>query len=189
MIIAVVGMCGAGKSTLADILREQGFGFLRIGQITLDIIKSLGQEPTEENERPVRENLRKKHGMAAFVTLNMAKIEELYRKGHVVLDGVYSWEEFLELKKKYNDELLCLAVVASPKVRYERLQNRPFDYTTDIEMRNRPFTKEDAISRDYHEIETMNKGGPIAMADFTIVNEETKIELKKKVMKFLKSLS
>ena len=36
---------------------------------------------------------------------------------------------------------------------------------------DRGLTAEDAASRDKAEIENVNKGGPIAMADFTIINE------------------
>jgi dephospho-CoA kinase len=37
----------------------------------------------------------------------------------------------------------------------------------------RPLTEEQASARDYAEIENVNKGGPIAMADFTISNSST----------------
>jgi hypothetical protein len=37
---------------------------------------------------------------------------------------------------------------------------------------------QEAASRDKAEIENVNKGGPIAMADFTIINESSLDELK-----------
>jgi dephospho-CoA kinase len=37
----------------------------------------------------------------------------------------------------------------------------------------RPLTLGEAASRDRAEIENINKGGPIAMADFTIINESS----------------
>jgi dephospho-CoA kinase len=46
-------------------------------------------------------------------------------------------------------------------LRHERLTTRT----------ERPLTKEQANARDYAEIETIEKGGPIANADYTIVNE------------------
>ena len=39
-------------------------------------------------------------------------------------------------------------------------------------LRNRPFTIKEAKARDYAEIENLEKGGPIAMADYTILNPE-----------------
>ena len=37
----------------------------------------------------------------------------------------------------------------------------------------RCLTREEAVSRDRAEIENTNKGGPIAMADFTVINESS----------------
>ena len=93
-IICVVGMAGAGKSLVADELVKQGFEYLRFGQITLDEVKARGLEPNEENERKIREEFRKKHGMGAFATLNIPKIDELLKKSDVVVDGLYSWSEY-----------------------------------------------------------------------------------------------
>ena len=63
-IICVVGMPGSGKSIVSDELVKQGFAFLRFGQITLDKVKEQGLKPNESNERKIREDFRKKYGMA-----------------------------------------------------------------------------------------------------------------------------
>lgn len=65
-IVAVVGMCGSGKSVVSDFLVKKGYKFLRFGQITLDDVKRRGLAPTEENEKGIREGFRHKYGMAAF---------------------------------------------------------------------------------------------------------------------------
>ena len=53
----------------------------------------------------------------------------------------------------------------------------------DADSRFRSIPKEKSKSRDYSEIEDIEKGGPIAMADFTIINtgavEDVKIQLNK----------
>lgn len=188
-IIALVGMCGSGKSTIADTLVRKGFQFIRFGQITLDIVRERGLEPTEENERPIREDVRKKHGMAAYAILNIPKIDELLKKGNVVIDGLYSWEEYLELKKKYGESFVCLAVYASPETRYRRLTSRKYEPSKDERMRNRPSTIEQTQSRDYSEIEALHKAGPIAMADFTIVNEGSFEDLNKKLEDVLSEIT
>ncbi|MCS7072357.1 MAG: hypothetical protein NZM00_12695, partial [Anaerolinea sp.] len=41
----------------------------------------------------------------------------------------------------------------------------------------RPLTPEEAERRDYQEIEMIEKGGPIALADHFIVNDGTEAEL------------
>ena len=55
-------------------------------------------------------------------------------------------------------------------------------------QRFRSFTEKEAKARDYAEIENIEKGGPIAMADFTIVNIGTIEELKEKVSEILKKI-
>ena len=168
-IICVSGMCGAGKSVVSDFFVKNGFQFVRFGQITLDEVKRRGLEPNEANERPIREEFRAKYGMAAFAILNLPKFDALMKSGDVIADGLYSWEEYKVLKEHYGEAMKVIAVWAPPELRYERISSRVMA-ADDKALRNRSFTKEEAKSRDYAELEKLNKGGPIAMADFTIVN-------------------
>jgi len=170
-IVAIVGMTGAGKSEVADKFVANGYEYLRFGQITLDEVKKRGLEPKEENERPIREEFRKDHGMAAFAILNMPKIDEILAGGkNVLADGLYSWSEYKVLKEKYGDNLIVVAIFAPPHIRYGRLEDRRSKYKDDPKMKYRSFSREEAKSRDYAEIENIEKGGPIVMADYTIVN-------------------
>ncbi|MFH1036930.1 MAG: AAA family ATPase [Patescibacteria group bacterium] len=182
-IVCVVGMAGSGKSIVSDELVKTGFLYLRFGQITLDKIKEDGLEVNEVNEKKVREDFRKQFGMGAFAILNIPKIEELLKKTNVAVDGLYSWSEYRILKEKYGDSMYVVAVYAPPKMRYDRLENRSAE--NDNNNRFRPFTRKEAKNRDYAEIENIEKGGPIAMADFTIMNTGTTDELKKEINKFL----
>ncbi len=185
--IAIVGMAGAGKSIIADELLKRGYKFFRFGQITLDRVKEKGLPPTEENEKKEREDIRKEHGMGAYATLNIPKIEKLLSEGNVVGDGLYSWSEYKILKERYKDNLTVIAVYAPPKTRHERLANRILE-KNDKSMRNRPMTREQAKSRDFAEIENIEKGGPIAMADYTLVNTKTVTELLKQLDSALKDM-
>lgn len=186
-IISIVGMAGSGKSLVSDELVKQGFAYLRFGQITLDKIKEQGLEVSEENERKIREGLRKEYGMGAFATLNIPKIDKLLESGNVVVDGLYSWSEYKILKDKYGDSMIVLAVFAPPELRYQRLENRIV--ANDPRKRFRAYSKEDARSRDFAEIENIEKAGPIAMADFTIVNTGSQEELKENIKKFYLKLN
>lgn len=167
--IALVGMAGAGKSVVADELIRRGYRFFRFGQLTMDIIREKGLEVNEQNERTIREGLRKEHGMGAYALLNIPKIDHLLKEGHVVGDGLYSWEEYKILKEKYGDQMLVIAVYAPPGLRYSRLAERKHT-EGDKNIRFRQMTPEQARSRDFAEIENIDKGGPIAMADYTINN-------------------
>jgi dephospho-CoA kinase len=182
-IVFIVGMTGSGKSLVSDELVKKGFKFVRFGQITLDKVKEEGLEVNEANERKIREGFRKKHGMAAYALLNIPKFDELLKKSNVVGDGLYSWSEYKLLKKKYRDSMHVIAVYTPPEIRYERLEKRAVD--NDEKQRFRSTTKKESKLRDYAEIENLEKGGPIAMADFTIVNTGTIEELKQKVQEIL----
>lgn len=177
-VVAIVGMAGSGKSEVAKIFVENNFAKVRFGDITDREIKKRGLKLNEPNERQVRQELRQEHGMAAYAKLSLPEIDSLLKSGGVVVDGLYSWEEYLLLKSHYGDSLSVVAVWASPKTRYERLAKRPV----------RPLTKEEVVSRDVTEIENTNKGGPIAIADFTIINESSLENLKKETKKVLLAL-
>jgi dephospho-CoA kinase len=168
-VVAIVGMPGAGKSEVSRIFEQNGYVRIRFGDITDEEVAGRGLPLNEENERRVREQLRREHGMAAYAILNLPKIEMALKKSNVVIDGLYSWEEYLFLKSQCLDNLYVVAVWASPGTRYRRLSSRS----------KRPLSMEEAATRDKAEIENVNKGGPIAMADFTITNESSLDELRK----------
>jgi dephospho-CoA kinase len=160
-VVSIVGMAGSGKSEVARMFEERGFTRIRFGDITDWEIEKRGLDLNEENERYVRELLRKEHGASAYAKLNLPRIDSALKRADVVVDGLYSWEEYILLKKYYGERFLVVAVWASPKTRYERLAAR----------RSRGLKPEEASSRDIAEIENLNKAGAIAMADFTIINE------------------
>ena len=162
-VVSIVGMPGSGKSEVARIFERHGFARVRFGDITDEEIRKRGLELNEEDERYVRQQLREEHGMSAYAKLNLPRIDALLKSSDVVVDGLYSWEEYTLLKSRYGDDFYVVAVWASPKTRYDRLAKRPI----------RPLTADEAASRDIAEIENSNKGGPIAMADFTITNESS----------------
>lgn len=187
-IVAIVGMPGAGKSEVADEFIKRGYQYVRFGQITLDEVKKRGLEPTEENERPIREELRKQYGPGAFAILNIPKFDEALKTGNVVGDGLYSWSEYKILKDKYGENLIIIAVYAPPKLRYKRLVGRAARHGADPKMKYRSSAPEAAKARDFAEIENIEKGGPIAMADYTILNTGTLDELRTQTEKIIVSL-
>ncbi len=181
-IVFIVGMCGSGKSIVADELVQRGFAYVRFGQLTLDKVIEQGLPPTEENEKRIRESLRREYGMGAYATLNLPKFDALLSNGNVVGDGLYSWTEYKILKSHYQNKMVLLHVYAPPALRYARLEART---EIDEQMRNRPMTKEQAQARDFAEIENIEKGGPIAMADYCIQNLGDVETLKREVEMFL----
>ena len=162
-IIALVGMCGSGKSVACDFLEKKGFEKVYFGGVTLEKLKEEGLEDTPENEKYMREKLRNELGMGAYAIVLLPKIKELAETHNVVLDGLYSWDELKILKEEFGDKMSSIAIIVDRKLRYERLANRPI----------RPFNKEKANERDISEIENIAKAGPIAYADYYIDNNKT----------------
>lgn len=159
-IIAVVGMCGVGKSVASDYLEEIGYKKIYFGGVTMDKLKEANLDITPENEKYMREKLRADLGMGAYAIVLLPKIIEYASDGNTVLDGLYSWDELKILREELGEKLTVIAVTADRNLRYSRLANREI----------RPFTNEQALARDIAEIENSAKGGPIAMADYYIDN-------------------
>ncbi|MEK7060844.1 MAG: AAA family ATPase [Patescibacteria group bacterium] len=165
-LIGLVGMPGAGKSVAADFFKQRNIPVLRFGDQTDIGLKEHNLSRNEKNERWYREKLRADLGMAAMAIKIEPRIIEESRKGNrIVLDGLYSWEEYVYLKRRF-PQLILLCVYASPDVRYKRLMIRKV----------RPLTIEEARTRDRAEIENLHKGGPIAIADYLVMNNKTKKE-------------
>lgn len=161
-LIAIVGMCGSGKSVATDFFKNKGFEVVYFGGVTMEKLKEENIAVTPENEKIMREALRKKYGMSAYATILLPKIKKLLEKGNVVLDGVYSWSELKVLLEEF-PFTKTIAIVNNKKIRYERLNNREI----------RPFTYEEAVRRDISEIENLEKGGPIVYADYYILNNSS----------------
>lgn len=158
-IVAIVGMCGSGKSIASEYYEARGYKKVYFGGVVLEEVKKLGLDITPENEKYVRNKLRTDYGMAAMAIKSLPKIDDYSKTGSVVIDGLYSWDELVVLKEKYPD-LVVIAIVVDKEIRYNRLATR------DV----RPFSNEDAKKRDLNEIENMAKGGPISYADYYILN-------------------
>lgn len=177
-IIAIVGMCGAGKSIACDFFENLGYQKVYFGGVTMDKLREAGLEVNPENEKMMREKLRKDYGMGAYAIVLLDKIRDLSKNNIVVLDGLYSWDELKILKEEFKDNLITIAIVTDKLLRYSRLEIREV----------RPLTTEEARKRDIAEIENIAKAGPIAYADYFIENNGTIIDFKEKLEKILKNI-
>jgi len=174
--VAVVGMCGSGKSVLCDLFCERGWQKVYFGGVTMQQLKLRNMPVSEQNERMMRDELRKIYGKGAFALLLKEEILQKLQISDVVLDGLYSWSEYLILKELLGKRLVLLAVVTDCDIRKQRLARRVV----------RPLTAEEVDARDKAEIENSEKGGPIAKADHFVINNGTEEELKTQFEEFLK---
>ena len=175
-VIAVVGMAGAGKSEATNyLLKKLSCPKVYFGDATFDRMKEDGLELNYENEKIAREKIRAEHGMGAYAKFSLPKIINLLENNDiVVIESLYSWDEYKIIKEEFGDNFFVVAIFTPSGTRLSRLKNRE----------HRPIeTKEDLTKRDITEIEGTDKGGPIAVADFTIINEGTFNELCEKIDK------
>ena len=177
-IVAIVGMCGSGKSVASDILVEKGWKKVYFGGVTMEKLKEEGLDVTPANEKMMRERLRAELGMGAYAKILLPRIKEYAEEGDTVLDGLYSWDELKILREELGDRLTVVAIVTDRKLRYERLSVREV----------RPFNNEEALYRDITEIENIAKAGPIAHADYYILNNGTVEEYAVRLEEILNSI-
>ena len=171
-ILAFVGMSGSGKSEAAKLMGEKGYEVIRLGDLTDELLKKDNLAINPQNEKSYREKIRQERGMDAYAVAAKPRIDKaLEEKNVVILDGMYSWAEYLYFDSLYSN-IIVTHVYARPEIRYARLSKRAV----------RPQTPQESHDRDVSEIEHLDKGGPIAIADYMIDNSEDSMEtLKEKI--------
>ena len=181
-ILAIVGMSGSGKSVVVDYLTNQGYPKVYFGGMIYKEMEKRGIERTEdgESEKKFREEIREKEGKDWVVNQVIAETKDLISAGQkrIILDGVYSWTEYKILKQEFPTCLTFIAIVVDKKLRYERVAKRP----------DRAFDGKAIRERDRSEIENLEKGGPIAAADYYILNNGTIEDLENNLKTILKEI-
>ncbi|MFN8372380.1 MAG: AAA family ATPase [Anaerolineae bacterium] len=160
--LALVGMPGSGKTLCAKHLEARGFYQFRFGSIVVDEVTRRGLPITPENERIVREEFRSNEGMDVMAKRALPYLRAaLETHPVIVIDGLYSFSEYKTLHREFEGGLVVVAIISARPTRYARLAERD----------ERPLTAAEAEERDFQEIERLEKGGPIAMADYTLLND------------------
>jgi dephospho-CoA kinase len=179
-IIAFVGLPGSGKGTCTDYLHETyDWPIVHFGKMVYEEVERRGLNIVKD-ETFVREDMRKQEGKDVLAKHAARKILHLTTEGDkvIVIDGLYSWTEYKYLAAEFSDRLIVIAIAAPKKLRHERAINRKDSH--------RQYTLEQLIEREYKEIENIEKGGPIAYADYTIVNDSTPEEMIDKLTDILR---
>jgi len=179
IVVAVVGMPGSGKTEATAIFLKNKFINVYFGEVTFDEMKKRGMEQTQANERIVRNEFRAGGDMAIYAKLSMPKIEEAYKNGNVLLESLYTWGEYKLIRERFGDRFFVVAVVCNKAIRRDRLLTRP----------HRPLTAEEFQTRNYSQIEELQQGGPIAIADYNILNNGSMKELQQQAQKIIDTLT
>lgn len=179
-ILALVGMSGSGKSVAVDYLTDQGYPKVYFGGMIYKEMEKRGIPRSDdgETEKKFREEIRETEGKDWVVRQVIAETKDLIAAGQkrIILDGVYSWTEYKALKHEFPTNLTFIAIVVDKKLRYDRVASRP----------DRPFDATAIRERDRSEIENLEKGGPIAAADYYILNNGTKEDIYTRLDEILK---
>jgi dephospho-CoA kinase len=160
-----VGLAGSGKSSAVEYLTEKGYPKIYFGGIMYNEMRKAGIQPGDwEPEQKFREELREKEGKGVIAKFATKEARDLINAGQrrIIFDGLYSWSEYKVLKHEFPGEMTVLAVVTPKHQRYQRMANRP----------ERPMTSQEIDERDWAEIENLEKGGPIAIADYFVHNDK-----------------
>jgi dephospho-CoA kinase len=180
-IITLVGMTGSGKSTAVSYLTSKGYPKVYFGGMVYNEMNRRGIEITPESQQEFREKIREEEGADWVIRQVISETHKLIGSGqrHIILDGLYTWAEYKILKHEFPGEITVLAITPPKSLRHKRLAIRP----------DRPFTEQQANARDYSEIENLEKGGPIAAADYYIANAGSLKELEQDIDHLLQKIN
>ena len=172
-IIALVGLAGSGKSSAVEYLTKKGFPKIYFGGVIYKAMEEAGIEPTWDNQQKFREEIRQREGKDFVIKRVIKNIHDLINAGQnkIVLDGLYTWSEYKILKHEFPGQVVVIAIVTPKHLRYQRMVKRP----------ERPMQPREVDQRDWSEIENLEKGGPIAIADYFIINDSDLIQLHQKI--------
>lgn len=179
-ILVFVGMSGSGKTTAIDYLTEKGIPKIYFGGIIYQAMREAGIEITPESQQRFREEIRQKEGKDFVIKRVLKEIQDLVNAGQkrIVLDGLYSWTEYKILKKAYPTETTVIAIILPRALRHHRVAERP----------DRPFNAQEINERDWSELENLEKGAPIAIADYYLENSGSISDLHKQLEQLLKDI-
>jgi len=187
LIIGLTGLAGAGKTTVADYLKEKhGFVKLTFSDILLKeaLKRGLLKEVKSKDEERVKivlsklgDKMRKESGKMGILAELLCKEIKEKRLEKVCVDGFRSPEEVILFKKEFGNDFILIKVYASESVRVERLKRR--DPSINIEK-----LKE----RDKRDLKLKGLEETLKMADLELNNDCSLKELYERVDNLLKSL-
>jgi dephospho-CoA kinase len=170
MILGITGMPLSGKTLAAEILEEEGFAVLDMGEVVRIEMDKRGVEPKKTG--PFVNEMRSEHGMDAIAQLSVPYLKEvLEEKERIVITGMRSWEEKRRFQKEIEEEIEVVAIWSSRETRRKRREER---------QRDEDIKGDGFKERDEREIEN-GVGKMIALSDHLIKNQATVEELEQKV--------
>lgn len=181
MIIGLTGKNGSGKGEVADFLEKRGFSYHSLSDEIREEMKRRGIDITRENLIPFANELRNDHGPSYLAEKILQRLEP--DKNYIV-DSIRNPFEVETLRKRSDFHLV--AIVADPKVRFERLKSRgrendPTGYEKFLEI--------DAAEASNQDPSAQQIDRTIDMSDAIIENNEGMEELHDQTKQVLRVLA
>ncbi|MES2436690.1 MAG: AAA family ATPase [Patescibacteria group bacterium] len=181
--IGLTGTIGAGKGTIVEYLKTQGFTHYPARDFLIREVVKRGLEPIRENITVVANDLRKIHS-PDYIISELSK-ERATNPGNAIIESIRNLGEIDYLRKTIPNFYL-FAVDADLKLRYERILERGLS-TDHISFEQ--FVIDENKEMDSKELWKQNIRACISQADFVFENNGTIEELSVKVEEVLKNLT
>lgn len=182
-LIGLTGLPGAGKDSVASLLRDRGFALYRFSdEIRVEAARRGVHHPSREQLQQLGDRLRDKSG-PGVLGARLAERIIAARTDHAVTNGIRHLAEWHELQERLIGRGLLVAVIASPGVRFGRLLRRARE--------GDPRTREEFDAMDARDLGSslpgthLQVGAALESADITIENGSTPKALAAKVERLL----
>lgn len=179
IIIGITGTLGAGKGTIVEHLKKKGFDHYSVRAYLIEEINRRQMPITLDSMIIVANDLRSKYGPSFIV-------EELYKEAltsasNVIIESIRSVGEVEGLKKL--GIFYLISVDAEPNERYQRIIQRQGDQADNLTLEE--FLEKERVQMKSSDSTQQSLSQCMLMADFKLINNGTKEELRQKVEKIL----
>ncbi|MBI4126154.1 MAG: AAA family ATPase, partial [Deltaproteobacteria bacterium] len=181
MIIGLTGKNGAGKGEVVKFLAESGYATHSLSDILRDELKTRKHAVTRENLITMGNELRATYGASVLAERTLKRLP---LEANAVIDSIRNPFEVEALRQR--DDFFLIAVIADPKVRFERTKQRarendPTTFEQFLEVEARETTSSDPKVQQLDKTETL--------ADAKVPNNRTIEELRQHARKVVNQLS
>lgn len=177
--VMLVGLPASGKNAVASAISEElGYVIIDMSDLVKEEAVKRGFSVDREGLRKTGEALRKEMGPSAVAKLVIQKIKEIESSSPApgyVISGIRNQEEVDEIKGRFGEEAICVAVYAPKRLRYLRMLRRGrkgFDAPSIEKMEE----------EDRREVSFFRMGDPFILADEIIVNSGSLDDLRAKAL-------
>ncbi len=164
-VYGITGMPLSGKTSVAEMLEDEGFSLLDMGDVVRAEMEKRGIEAG--NEGAFVNGQREENGMDAIAQLSVPYLEDLMDEtDRIIITGMRGWNEKRRFEKETSEDLDVIALWASRDTRRQRREAR---------QREEDVKGQDFHERDIREIEN-GVGKLMALSDHMINNDGIELD-------------